>query len=120
IEATDEAMLAERAGFAVHVVEGESQNVKITTAEDLEQAQAKLNPARFSRVESQNLTRDQGKSSRVQFRVGTGYDLHRLVEGRPLVLAGVEVPFDKGPLGHSDGDVVSHSLCDAIFGAAAM
>lgn len=95
-EATDEAMLAERAGYPVHIVEGDEQNVKITTKEDLERARAKA------------------------FRVGTGYDLHRLVDGRRLVLAGVEIPFEKGPLGHSDGDVVSHALCDALFGAAAL
>jgi 2-C-methyl-D-erythritol 2,4-cyclodiphosphate synthase len=52
-------------------------------------------------------------------RVGTGYDLHRLAEGRPLVLAGVHVPFDRGPLGHSDGDVVCHAIVDALLGAAA-
>jgi 2-C-methyl-D-erythritol 2,4-cyclodiphosphate synthase len=52
--------------------------------------------------------------------VGTGYDLHRLVAGRPLVLAGVVLPADVGPDGHSDGDVVCHALVDAIFGAAAL
>ena len=102
-DATDEAMLAERAGFAVHVIEGEAENVKITTAEDLSLARRSLAEGRAAPC-----------------RVGTGYDLHRLVEGRALVLAGVEIPFEKGPLGHSDGDVVSHALCDAIFGAAAM
>ena len=51
-------------------------------------------------------------------RVGTGYDLHRLEAGRPLVLAGVVVPFEKGPVAHSDGDVLCHSLVDAILGAA--
>lgn len=101
VEATDEAMLAEQAGFAVHVVEGDERNVKITTSEDLSRAR---------------LSFGEGGTP----RVGTGYDLHRLVDGRPIVLAGVHVPFEKGPLGHSDGDVVSHSLCDAIFGAAAM
>lgn len=50
-------------------------------------------------------------------RVGNGWDIHRLVEGRPLRLAGIEVPFDRGSLGHSDGDVVLHALCDAILGA---
>ncbi len=97
-DVTDEAMAAERAGYPVHVVEGDERNVKITTAEDLDRAR-KFHPA--------------------EFRVGTGYDLHRLVDGRRLILAGVEIPFDKGPLGHSDGDVVSHALCDALFGAAA-
>ena len=53
------------------------------------------------------------------YRVGIGFDIHRLVEGRTLVIAGVRVPFDKGLLGHSDGDVVVHALCDAILGALA-
>jgi 2-C-methyl-D-erythritol 4-phosphate cytidylyltransferase/2-C-methyl-D-erythritol 2,4-cyclodiphosphate synthase len=97
VEATDEAMLAERAGHRVTVVEGDERNVKITTPADLAGARARLS----------------GGS-----RVGTGYDLHRLVPGRALILAGVTVPFERGPLGHSDGDVVCHALVDAIFGAA--
>lgn len=96
---TDEAMMAERAGHPVYVIEGDERNVKITTADDLERARRSL-PA--------------------EVRVGTGYDLHRLVGGRRLVLAGVEIPFDKGPHGHSDGDVVCHALCDALFGAATL
>ena len=52
-------------------------------------------------------------------RVGTGYDAHRLVAGRPLVLGGVTVPFERGLEGHSDGDCLVHSLCDALLGAAA-
>jgi 2-C-methyl-D-erythritol 4-phosphate cytidylyltransferase/2-C-methyl-D-erythritol 2,4-cyclodiphosphate synthase len=104
-DVTDEAMMAERAGYAVHIVEGDARNVKVTTADDLEQARALVQP---------------GKCNREEFRVGTGYDLHRLAEGRTLRLAGIEIPFDKGPLGHSDGDVVCHALCDAMFGAAAM
>jgi 2-C-methyl-D-erythritol 2,4-cyclodiphosphate synthase len=51
-------------------------------------------------------------------RVGIGYDVHRLVEGRRLVLGGVEIPFERGLLGHSDADVLSHALCDALLGAA--
>ncbi|MEZ4650137.1 MAG: 2-C-methyl-D-erythritol 2,4-cyclodiphosphate synthase [Candidatus Eisenbacteria bacterium] len=51
------------------------------------------------------------------FRVGFGYDIHRLVPGRPLLLAGIEIPFEKGLLGHSDGDAVSHAICDAALGA---
>ena len=50
-------------------------------------------------------------------RIGIGYDVHRLVEGRQLFLGGVEIPFDKGLLGHSDGDVLIHAMCDAILGA---
>jgi 2-C-methyl-D-erythritol 2,4-cyclodiphosphate synthase len=49
-----------------------------------------------------------------------GYDIHRLVEGRKLVLAGVEIPFEKGLLGHSDSDVLTHAVCDALLGAAAL
>ena len=53
-------------------------------------------------------------------RVGTGYDVHRLVEGRPLVIGGVKIPYSKGLLGHSDADVLLHALCDALLGAAAL
>ena len=53
-------------------------------------------------------------------RCGIGYDLHRLVEGRKLIIGGIEVPFDKGPAGHSDGDVVAHAMCDALLGAAGL
>lgn len=97
IDATDDAMLAERAGHAVRVVEGDERNVKITTPDDLSAVRA---------------------SAAALPRVGTGYDLHRLVEGRSLVLAGVTVPFERGPHSHSDGDVLCHALADALFGAA--
>jgi 2-C-methyl-D-erythritol 2,4-cyclodiphosphate synthase len=53
-------------------------------------------------------------------RIGIGYDIHRLVEGRKLVLGGVDVPFEKGLLGHSDSDVLTHAICDALLGAAAL
>jgi 2-C-methyl-D-erythritol 2,4-cyclodiphosphate synthase len=53
-------------------------------------------------------------------RCGIGYDLHRLAEGRPLIVGGITLPFDKGPVGHSDGDVLAHALCDALLGAAAL
>jgi len=56
----------------------------------------------------------------VPFRIGIGYDIHRLVEGRRLVLGGVEIPFEKGLLGHSDSDVLTHAICDALLGAAAL
>ena len=98
--ATDEAMLAERAGHHVHVVVGDAANVKITTAADLERA------------------REREARQPATPRVGVGYDLHRLVEGRPLILGGVDIPAERGALGHSDADVVCHSLTDAILGAA--
>src|SRR5580693_5512266 len=53
-------------------------------------------------------------------RCGIGYDLHRLEAGRKLMIGGVEVPFDKGPVGHSDGDVLAHAICDALLGAAGL
>jgi 2-C-methyl-D-erythritol 4-phosphate cytidylyltransferase/2-C-methyl-D-erythritol 2,4-cyclodiphosphate synthase len=99
-EATDEAMLAERAGIPVYLVEGEAANVKVTTMEDLKAARRRL----------------QG----TVLRVGLGYDLHRLVEGRPLILAGVRIPFDLGLDGHSDADVICHAVTDAVLGAAGL
>jgi 2-C-methyl-D-erythritol 4-phosphate cytidylyltransferase/2-C-methyl-D-erythritol 2,4-cyclodiphosphate synthase len=101
VEATDEAALAERAGFAVHVVAGEANNIKITTAEDLDAARRRMLPARTGRA-------------------GLGYDLHRLVAGRALILGGVTIPSDRGAFGHSDADVVCHAVTDAILGAAAL
>jgi 2-C-methyl-D-erythritol 2,4-cyclodiphosphate synthase len=56
----------------------------------------------------------------MSYRCGIGYDLHRLAEGRKLIVGGIELPFDKGPVGHSDGDVLAHALCDALFGAAGL
>jgi 2-C-methyl-D-erythritol 4-phosphate cytidylyltransferase/2-C-methyl-D-erythritol 2,4-cyclodiphosphate synthase len=98
--ATDEAALAEAAGYPVRLVPGEPGNLKITTAGDLDAARARAAAA-----------------ERIRMRVGTGYDLHRLVEGRPLILGGVVVPFDKGLAGHSDADVLAHAVTDAILGA---
>lgn len=54
----------------------------------------------------------------MSYRVGLGFDIHRLIAGRPLVLGGITIEYDKGLLGHSDGDVIVHALCDAILGAA--
>ena len=56
----------------------------------------------------------------MQFRIGTGFDVHALVENRPLILAGVQIPYEKGLLGHSDADVALHALMDALLGAAGM
>ena len=95
-DVTDEAMLVERAGIPVHIVAGDTANLKVTTPEDLMNARG------------------------TSIRIGTGYDLHRLVEGRPLILAGVRVPFDLGLDGHSDADIVCHAVTDAILGAAAL
>lgn len=107
VEATDEAALAERAGYQVHVVDGDPGNVKITTADDLEAAR-------------QRMAGGDGPQGPARQRAGTGYDLHRLVEGRPLVIGGVVIPCDRGALGHSDADVACHAATDAILGAACL
>ncbi len=105
-EATDEAMLAEQAGHRVRIVDGERSNIKITTPEDLAAAEALARAAQ------------EPAAAACTGRAGIGYDLHRLVEGRPLVLGGVAIPFEKGLLGHSDADVVCHAIADALLGAA--
>ena len=56
----------------------------------------------------------------MNFRIGHGYDVHRLVEGRALILGGVDIPYEKGLLGHSDADVLLHAVCDSLLGAAAL
>lgn len=89
---TDDAGLVEYLGEKVAIVPGESTNIKITTPEDLT----------------------------VENRIGTGFDVHQLVEGRKLILGGVEIPYEKGLLGHSDADVLVHALMDAMLGAAAL
>jgi len=106
-EATDEASLIERAGHRVQLVDGDPRNLKITTADDLAAAEGL--------VEAVSGRRTIGASA---LRIGNGYDLHRLVPGRRLVLGGVTIPFDKGLAGHSDADAVCHAVTDAILGAA--
>ena len=56
----------------------------------------------------------------MKFRIGYGFDVHALQEGRPFILGGIEIPYPFGPLGHSDADVLIHAICDALLGAAAM
>ena len=146
-DATDEATLAERAGHHVQIVEGEATNIKITTREDLAMAEAialgiadcglrnglrisdsrsaidNQSAIRSSAIDNQSAIRNpqsaMARPARTG-RAGTGYDLHRLVEGRPLVLGGVSIPSDRGAHGHSDADVVCHAVIDAILGAAAL
>jgi 2-C-methyl-D-erythritol 4-phosphate cytidylyltransferase/2-C-methyl-D-erythritol 2,4-cyclodiphosphate synthase len=107
VEATDEATLAERAGHRVRLVEGEARNMKITTSDDLALAECVIGPPTH------------GSLGATALRIGNGYDLHRLTEGRPLVLGGIVIPSDKGLAGHSDADVVCHAVTDAILGAVA-
>ena len=98
--ATDDASLLEAAGLGVRLVPGDERNVKLTYPEDLVRLEQALAPPMLPRV-------------------GTGFDVHALVAGRPLILCGVAVPHERGLAGHSDADVGIHALCDAIYGALA-
>ena len=98
---TDEAMAMESQSLPVAAVEGSARNFKITTADDLDRARRSLAPA-------------------AAFRAGHGFDAHRLVTGRKLMLGGIRVPSLVGLDGHSDGDVLLHAVCDALLGAAAL
>ena len=101
---TDDCQLIEAAGGSVKLTMGDYRNIKLTTPEDLLAARAYLG----------------GEGGKKTVRIGYGYDVHRLVEGRKLILAGVDVPFEKGLLGHSDADVIAHAVADALLGAAAL
>ncbi len=109
---TDDALLVERLGVPVAVIEGSPNNIKITSPEDLVIAE---------RLFEQMNERSSPLAPRSSLlRVGIGNDIHRLVEGRRLILGGVEIPFDRGLLGHSDGDSLTHAITDALLGAAAL
>ena len=97
---TDDAAVLEAAGHAVALVAGSEGNIKLTYREDLVRLERELLGAMLPRV-------------------GTGFDVHVLAEGRKLILCGVEVPHERGLDGHSDADVGIHALCDAIYGALA-
>lgn len=101
---TDDCQLVESVGGRVRLSDGDYRNIKITTPEDMLTARAFIGE----------------KKERKQMRVGYGYDVHRLVEGRELILGGVKIPFEKGLLGHSDADVLTHAIADALLGAAAL
>ncbi len=100
IGATDDASLMEAAGQPVALVSGSEDNIKLTYQDDLPRLERLMTLMMIPRV-------------------GTGFDVHRLTEGRKLFLCGVEVPHDRGLDGHSDADVGIHALCDAIYGALA-
>lgn len=103
-QGTDDASLVEHLGLPVQLTEGNRRNIKLTTPEDIAMAEAMLND--FPALPN--------------LRVGQGYDVHRLVEGRDLILCGVNIPHTLGLLGHSDADVALHALMDAMLGAAAL
>lgn len=101
---TDDAQLLDAAGIRPHITIGEYSNIKITTAEDIGMACSLIGDTHIGGMP----------------RIGHGYDVHRLVEGRALILGGVNIPYEKGLLGHSDADVLTHALMDALLGAAAL
>jgi 2-C-methyl-D-erythritol 4-phosphate cytidylyltransferase/2-C-methyl-D-erythritol 2,4-cyclodiphosphate synthase len=104
---TDEASFLELIKVRMSVVGGSEQNIKITRPDDLLIAEAML---------MKKEQHDAPLPAQL-FRIGHGYDAHRLVSGRPLILGGMEIPHPAGLLGHSDADVLTHALCDAILGA---
>lgn len=107
IRATDDAALVERMGHEVVLTTGDTENIKITTPEDLLLAQ---------RLAARNSNKKEGNT----LRAGHGYDVHRLVPDRELIICGVHIPYELGLLGHSDADVAAHALTDALLGAAAL
>ena len=98
--ATDDAALLEQAGLPVALVAGSERNIKLTYPEDRDRLARLLEPPMTPHI-------------------GTGYDVHALADGRPMILCGVSVPHTQGLAGHSDADVGIHALCDAIYGALA-
>lgn len=96
LDVTDDAEAYERAGYAPKLIAGDYANIKITTASDLL------------------------RSLPANCRIGVGFDVHRLVEGRKLILGGAVIPFEKGLLGHSDADVLTHAVMDALLSAAGL
>ncbi|GGF35440.1 bifunctional enzyme IspD/IspF [Halobacillus andaensis] len=101
---TDDASLVERLGEAVNVVEGSYDNMKLTTPEDL--------------VKAKSYAAHKGKVVKdTMIRIGQGFDVHQFAEGRKCIVGGIEIPHDKGLLGHSDADVLLHTIADACLGA---
>ena len=107
---TDESSVVRWAGHPVVVVPGSPENIKITRRVDLLLGEALLSAGRSAA----------GQENDLMIRIGQGTDYHRLVAGRKLVLGGVEIPYEMGLEGHSDADALSHAICDALLGAAAL
>lgn len=105
VSVTDDASVMEHAGHSVHLLESSEVNFKLTTPEDLRRAEDIIGERKFM----QRLP-----------RTGFGYDVHKLVSGRRLILCGKEIPWEKGLDGHSDADVAMHALMDALLGAACL
>lgn len=124
VSVTDDATLLERLGRRVRIVDSPDTNIKITTAFDIELAGRMIDAGRVwvSDVVTEKMRVAGGGSGSwsSEIRVGFGFDSHRFSSERKLILGGVEIEHDKGLRGHSDGDALCHSLCDAILGAASL
>ncbi len=105
-EGTDEASFLEQMGEQMVVVDGDEQNIKVTRPGDL--------------LIAEMILAKRSEDVKSEIRVGHGFDAHKLVEGRDLVLGGVTIPHVTGLLGHSDADVLTHALCDGLLGAASL
>ena len=103
---TDDNMLVEIVGADIYAVDLGTTNIKITEKEDITLAK--------------NILTERGEGAVSGFRIGHGYDVHKLVENRKLIIGGVEIPYEKGLLGHSDADVLIHAVMDSLLGAAAL
>ena len=104
---TDDCQLVENMGETVFITRGNYSNIKLTTPEDFKIGEA-LGGGTSNR------------GSLPTMRIGNGYDVHRLVNGRELILGGVNIPYEKGLLGHSDADVLCHAISDSLLGAASL
>lgn len=102
---TDDCAVMEKMGTEIYITQGSYENIKLTTAEDLITAKGILKK------------RSEGEET---MRIGTGFDTHKMAVGRLLIIGGVQIPYEKGLLGHSDADVLIHAVIDALFGAAAL
>lgn len=106
-EETDDCALMEKMGEHIEVACGSYENIKLTTSEDI--------------IIAREILKSRGeRGAEIPVRIGNGFDTHKLTEGRSLIIGGVNIPYEKGLLGHSDADVLIHAVIDALFGAAAL
>lgn len=109
---TDDAMLVERLGIGVKIAEGDYRNVKVTTPDDLELVERWLAERAGTAMAVCG-----SEGGETMIRVGQGFDVHAFAEGRKCIIGGVDIPHERGLLGHSDADVLLHTVADAVLGA---
>lgn len=117
---TDDSVLVERIGETVYLVKGDYHNIKITTTEDLIMGEAILEEERLRDGEGPGRRPAGPVRSIPDFRTGSGFDVHAFAAGRKLILGGVEIPHERGLQGHSDADVLTHAVMDALLGACGL